>query len=182
MVTACVHTQVTRTGRLALVGGEEGFAPVLPGLPKGHEEVAQLTVQAQAIATPERLTRHLQRRASLLGCDGIIDVVIGHTQAQATCVRHRELQTETSTRTYVLEPSAALLNRAAGAGSEGELVLSVLEQSRQRQGDARAWPLRWFLANYPNSRFAHDVAALLVSVPEMASATAPASVRGAPLQ
>ncbi|MBI5549014.1 MAG: hypothetical protein HY901_34455, partial [Deltaproteobacteria bacterium] len=55
--------------RLRLDNGSEGKAPVMAAMPAGFEEVAEINLQADGVATAERLNKHLVRRANLLGCE-----------------------------------------------------------------------------------------------------------------
>src|SRR5690349_14763745 len=75
LASGCVHAQVERTGRLQLGDGREGRAPVLDAVPQGYEQVAVVRVAAEGLGTQERLEKHLVRRASLLGCGAVVNVV-----------------------------------------------------------------------------------------------------------
>ncbi|MEE8408166.1 MAG: hypothetical protein V3T05_01045 [Myxococcota bacterium] len=178
----CVHSRIDRTGRMRLGHGHEGKAPVLAALPDGYEEVAEVTVRADGIATAERLERHLLRRASLLGCDGVINMMVAAgSGAFAVCVRrHEPLQPEETKPIVVAMPSEDLMNRARDAGPEGRALLNVLAQAETRSREDRAWPLRWYLDTYPNSPFRGDVEALLVAPSVSRAVTSSASVRPAP--
>lgn len=178
----CVHASVERTGRLRLGDGSEGRAPILDTRPADSEEVAVLTVDADGAATAERLTRHLQRRASLLGCDGLIQVEIEEKRsARGTCVRRRERVTSAEIAYAVRPASQALRARAASAGAEGAALLAVLDQAERRSEQQKAWPLRWYLDNYPNSPFRADVEALfVVEDAQLVAVGTPQNVRTAP--
>jgi hypothetical protein len=140
-----------------------------------------ISVQADSFATAERLERHLLRRASLLGCAAIVELrVQPEVAAHGVCVQRREPDLQTPGTTVVLEPSPALVNRATSAGPAGEMLLRVLAQARERPPRERAWPLRWYLENYPDSPFYADVEALLVYGVPAGAITPSASVRMAP--
>jgi hypothetical protein len=161
---ACVHTGFERTGRLRLDNGSEGAAPVFAVIPDGYEEVATVSVHADSLGTAERLERHLLRRANLMGCAGVVDVVVqAHRAAQATCVQRRELpEAGAAAIVAVREPSLELMARAQSGGDAGAALLSVLDSVATRPARERAWPLQWYLATYPNSPYAADVDAMLV--------------------
>lgn len=183
---ACVHASVERTGRAPLGGGSEGYAAVWDDVPSGYEEVARVTVEADGIATPERLERHLRRRASLMGCDAMtaIQVTAGES-ATGNCVRRLEPAPAITTdgAVIVASPPEALLDAARRAGPEGATLLQVLEQVERAPASARAWPLRWYVSNYPNSRFVSDVTKLFIEERELvhdAQLELPLSTRAAP--
>jgi hypothetical protein len=175
LATGCVHTQLDRLGRSRLDGGGEGRAPIVAATPVNSEEVALVSVQADGVATTERLTRHLQRKASLLGCDALTNVVIDGEQGQGTCLRSRHLVATRARALTVVDPSTSLLAKAGNAGAEGVALLAVLDQVKARRGTERGWPLRWYLETYPDSPFKADVEALLVPVLETAGA--PSAIR-----
>ncbi len=183
LASGCVTAQVERTGRLRLGDGREGKVPVLSAMPQGFEEVAVVTVEADSLATPERLEKHLVRRASLLGCGAVVGIVHGAEGAKGTCVRRRDPEPsdpdDEDSEMVIVQASDALKRRALEAGSEGEALLRVLAQSDSRAGAERAWPLKWFLSTYPDSAFRADVEALFVPV-RMATVGAPIAVRSAP--
>ena len=182
MATGCVHTSMERTGRMRLDSGSEGSTPVMATMPQGFEEVAELNVQADGIATVERLNKHLVRRAHLLGCDGLVNVrVEADVGADAVCVKRREPLAQVATKTFrVLDPPAELLERAKTAGDQGVALYQVLAQVQTRPSNERAWALRWYLETYPQSPFATDVSALFEEVTPMRASPSAASVRGAP--
>lgn len=166
---------------MRLGDGHEGIVPILDTMPKGFEEVAVVSVQADSLATPERLARHLQRRASLLGCDGVMGLMVSGDNGRAVCVRRREpVPVAVPVVVTVRDPSAELIKRAARAGADGRAVLQVLAQVEQRPAGERAWPLRWFLENYPSSPFRDDLASLIVETPLSPSRGRSATVRTAP--
>jgi len=178
--SGCVHTQVVRLGRMELGNGHEGYAPVLAEADASFERVAAITVDASAVKTETRRLRHLQRRASLLGCDGIIGVNhLDSDRSQAICVRRREIQRPTVVATTrVARPSSSLRERARSAGDTGIALLRVLDQAEGKQGDEAAWPLKWYLSKYPNSPFRADVEALFVA--STSTGGTPSTIRTAP--
>ena len=178
---ACVHGTFERTGRLRLDDGREGLASVFAVVPDGHEEVARITVTADYLGTSERLERHLLRRASLIGCAGVVDIEIQeHVQAEGTCVQRRELEPQAVQVVAVKEPPAELWAKARAAGPRGESLLAVLAQVQARPTTERAWPLQWYVQNYPQSPFAAEVERLMIRQPQPAAAPRAASVRMAP--
>ncbi len=178
LVSACVHTQIERTGRAHLGGGNEGVVRVLAAMPAGYQEVAVITISASSFGTEQRLKRHLLRRASLLGCEAIVGLVVKvDANARGTCIQRGEPSYEVPT--IVLDAAPTLLVRAADAGPAGEALLQVIDQMNSRPASERSWPLKWYLKTYPDSPFYDDVAALLRGpVPSGSQATA--SVRMAP--
>jgi hypothetical protein len=163
--SACVHAQLDRVGRAQLGDGSEGLAPIVAAPGSMYESVALITVSADGIATEERLGRHLQRRASLLGCDALTEPTFGSGQASATCLRERVATTQGAPDLMVADPSPTLIARAKGAGAIGTPLLQVLGQLRSRHGAERVWAVRWYLETYPDSPFRAEVEALLTPVP-----------------
>ncbi len=178
---ACVHGSFERTGRLRLDEGREGLAPIFAVIPDGHEEVARVTVTADALGTSDRLERHLLRRASLMGCVGVVELEV-HDQAYATgtCVQRRELETEVAEVVAVKDPPAELLARARAAGAPGESLVNVLTQVQSRPAAERVWPVQWYLQTYPQSPFAAEVEQLMLRAPRPGAVPQAASVRMAP--
>ena len=152
----------------------------MAGVNSDFERVAVITVNASAVKTTERRLNHLRRRASLLGCDGLINVEhFSEDESRGTCVRRREpvfAQAETPMR--VVATPAQLRAKARAGGAAGIALLRVLDQADRRSGDERAWPLKWYLERYPNSPFHADVEAMFVAV-ETGSGGSTASVRNA---
>lgn len=181
-VNACVHARVERTGRQALGNGREGAVAVLASVPQGFEEVATVQVTAEGLATPERLQKHLVRKASLLGCSAVVNVRFPTTEtAQGDCIKRNEPDFSQPETFVVTRASDSLRSKATDAGAVGEALLAVLDQSEAQDGAKKAWPLRWYLSNYPNSPFANDVAALFVPTSKTLANAAPASVRAQPV-
>jgi hypothetical protein len=149
--------------------------------PAGYEEVAVVSVRADSFATAERLERHLRRRAALMGCAGITDLYVqAEAGAQAVCISPREPTAPAPEAVAVIDPSPELMARARDAGAQGRALLKVLAQVMKRPPDERAWPLRWYQKNYPNSPFAAEVEALFVYGVAPGAVSASASVRMAP--
>lgn len=183
ITSGCVHADVHRTGRLQLEGGREGTVPVFSKLPRHHREVAVVTVRAKALGTRDRLTKHLRRRASLMGCDGLIRVHFpGADAARGVCIEHdTKQQPAPSAAVAALAPSDSLMRKLANAGPQGRGLLQLLRRTSSKPPNERVWPLKWYLENYPNSQFRDEVRALLVH-PDSAPAEAnPATMRGAPI-
>jgi hypothetical protein len=182
LTASCVHSNLERTGRMRLGNGTEGRAPIMAEVPAGFEEVGVLTIQADGIATAERLNKHLLRRANLIGCDGLTDVQVAADQSgAAVCLKRREPIAKAEPKAVrVLEPPQELMERASAAGDEGAMLSQVLAQVQARPAAEREWPLRWYLETYPSSPFAPDVSALFEEVTPMRASPSAASVRGAP--
>lgn len=162
--TACVHSDIQYVGRTPLGGGREGLSPILVATPDGYEEVAVITVNADLFNTSVRRQRHLRRKASLLGCDALVPIrAPSSTQTTGICVRSRQPQPQESVNLVVAPPPADLLERAAHGGPSGLALLKVLRQSANSREDAKAWPLQWYLSNYPQSPFRADVEALMTT-------------------
>jgi hypothetical protein len=180
LLAGCVHTDVSRIGRQRLGDGSEGLAPILASVTGDFDEVAVLTVGADAASTVERRERHLSRRAALLGCDAVIRVRHEAALTTGICARRRGDAPESIEIAYlVAAPSPDLVTRARAAGPEGLALLSVLDQVERRSESQRAWPLRWYLATYPDSPFRADVEAMIVPAPEI-SAGEPHTILTAP--
>lgn len=181
-LNACVHARVERTGRQSLGGGRDGAVQILASTPVGFEEVANVTVTAEGLATPQRLQKHLVRKASLLGCHAVVNVSFPtQDTASGACIKRNEPDFSIPETFVVTRAPESLRAKAQAAGDVGLALLDVLDQSETRQGSARAWPLRWYLSTYPNSPFAGDVAALFVPVSKTLAKATPVSVRAQPL-
>jgi hypothetical protein len=178
---SCVHTDYERTGRSRLVNGREGTVPVFASTPAGYDEVAVVSIHADSFATAERLERHLLRRASLMGCAAVTDVYVqAEAGAQAVCVTPREPTAPPPEAVAIVDPSPALVARVEQAGAQGQALLRVFAQVMSRPAGERAWPLRWYQKNYPNSPFANEVEALFVYGVAPGTVAPSASVRMAP--
>lgn len=183
VATGCVHSQVQRLGRMRLGNGTEGKVEVIAQIDRAaFDEVAFVTVEATGIKTEDRRLRHLLRRASLLGCDGIAHIEHrDDNSSSGICVRRREPEVAGNAREVVIRAPAALRHRASVSGVAGIALIKVLDQADRREGDAKAWPLRWYLKNYPASPFKADVEALFVTVAShQGGGSTPDHIRSAP--
>ncbi len=189
LATACVQSNVNRTGRARLGGGSEGSTKVFEQTPAGYQEIAVIDVNAAALGKEDRLERHLLRQASLLGCDGVVNVRTERGNASAICLKHlsgtKVVDAIDLQDAVVLNAPDTLRRKAAQGGAYGIALLKAIERSQnQAEPTRRGWPLKWYVENYPQSPFIADVEALFVSSDEfegaLASAGAPASVRTAP--
>ncbi len=180
--TACVHTHVERTGRMRLGGGQEGVAPVMATVSADFEEVAIVHISVDSLSNDDRLIRHLQRRASLLGCDAITQIKIDTDAASAACIKRTEstFVAQAQEGKVVSQASPELLTKLVRSGSEGAGLAQMLAGMNNRSAQERAWSINWFLKNYPDSPFRSDIQGL-ISAPTEAVASLPAStVRAAP--
>ena len=179
--TACVHTSVERTGRMRLVGGQEGSAPIMAVVSSDYEEVAVVTVATDSLSDSSRLTRHLQRRASLLGCDAITQVEVSTKSASASCVKVSEpVVAKSQEAKEVRQASPELLSKLVNSGAAGQGLAEMLVSLNNRTSKERAWSINWFLKNYPESPFRSDVESLFVAPSQAVASLSASAARTAP--
>ena len=159
-MAGCVTSRVDRIGRARLIPGTEGLAPVVIDT-AGYASVASLAVDARLVDTTERRLRHLQRRASLLGCDAI--AAVEHAEqghSSALCLKAETQTVHAPASTVVRAPTTAFLAQLEDAGSAAEPLRIALAQARIDDRSYAAWPLIWYTENYPASPWHAQVEAL----------------------
>jgi len=179
--TACVTSRVTRTGRVDLSGGAERYAPVLAEVGPSFREVALIAVDARVAKNEARTLRHLRRKAGRMGCDAITGVRhLGDGHSTAICVERWEpVVSEAPPSPSPATISDALIHRAAASGAPGLALVSILKQAQRASGEARTWPLQWYLDHYPSSPFRAEVESILRGATDIATATEGVATLGA---
>ena len=167
-------------GRMPLHQGREGFAPVLETVAADQEQVALISVSATAVGDAARQRRYLQRRASLLGCDGITHIRPSGRELTGVCVRNRTSRPPSGPDTLVRSPSHALVSRVANDAVHGSPLLKVLHRIAALPANQRAWPLEWYLANYPHSPYITEVENLFVASEDFGQAASETTLRAGP--
>jgi hypothetical protein len=183
VAAGCVHTQIERRGRQQLRGGAEGLAQWLPLASPDFEEAAVIRVQATGITNTTRRSRHLLRRASLLGCDGVTAVEhISENQSQAICLKRIEPKTTRAPLTThaLASTPKALQRKLMDGGDAGIALLHLLNKTDGQMSSQRDWSLRWYLKNYPESPFQNDVRSLFIQNASSSGGSNPPSIRTAP--
>ena len=177
---ACVHTEVGRIGRMPLNTGKEGLAPVIDTLKPDQERVALLSVDAPLVGKTRRQLMHLRRRASLLGCDGVTQIVSTSDKLTGVCVRSRTSSPLEAPEILIRSPSHALVSRVAQDTVHGSPLLKVLHRISQLPADQRAWPLEWYLEHYPASPYAADIENLFVAARDFGQGAGDTTLRAGP--
>jgi len=177
----CIHSNVTRVGRMPLGGGHEGLAPVLEKLSPDQEKAAVISVNSSKFGTTQRPIMHLRRRASLLGCDGIYNLHRTATRAFGTCIRNRAERDTPTIAMVVRTPSHDLVERASNDRVYGLALIKILNRISNLPANKRAWQLQWYLETYPESPYTDDVEGLFIASADFGKAKGHASLRAAPL-
>ena len=163
---ACVHTDMQRIGRLSLKNPKEGFAPIIKNIPSDYERVAIIKAQASAAGSKQRLTKYLQRQASVAGCDAISTIVHkSKNRAHALCLERRQPEHEKIGKDRLpVEASAQLLERLLKSNQEGIILAQLLEKSNSRSPAERRHLINWYLNTYPETAFRTELLSLFPSI------------------